>query len=508
MSDQLDAPAVSRAVIAPVAAALAVCLVLLALSWPTLVARPRQVPVAITGQPQLVQQARAAVGRQAADAVRLVRVDDRTAAVAAVRSRDAVGAIVLDPTHPEVLTAAAAGPAAQQVMAQLLAALQQQSRAITFRVTDVVPYSTGDPTGNRLTTAALPLALGGVLGGVLLTTFLPTNLATFLATFLAGAGRRRALMPAALLGYGLLAGFGLAAILGPWYGALPGSYLISALAIALVVGAVAAVVAGLRRLIGLPGFAVSALLFILAAMPISGATVPREFLPQFWGDVGQLLPQGAGTTLLRNLSYFPDAVTPTEWLVPAGWAVLGLLLTWCPGAELPQPSRPRIVTASAASPAIVKKLITRVSRRRQTDSRAIVRGRPESKPRESIATDNRVARRTVATRTVVRLPTITGAAASGLRLISPRVRRAAYDWRRSPTTSGAIRIAASDPTAIRGPACQWVINASASAVGSSRANNTMPGIASTSSLSATIPAEPRLPVVINNGPIDSRVRPG
>jgi len=81
MSDQLDAPAVSRAVIAPVAAALAVCLVLLALSWPTLVARPRQVPVAITGQPQLVQQVRTAVGRQAADAVRLVRVDDRTAAV-------------------------------------------------------------------------------------------------------------------------------------------------------------------------------------------------------------------------------------------------------------------------------------------------------------------------------------------------------------------------------------------------------------------------------------------
>jgi hypothetical protein len=36
---------------APIIAAAAVCLVLLALSWPTLVARPRSVPVAITGQP-------------------------------------------------------------------------------------------------------------------------------------------------------------------------------------------------------------------------------------------------------------------------------------------------------------------------------------------------------------------------------------------------------------------------------------------------------------------------
>jgi hypothetical protein len=308
---------------APIIAAAAVCLVLLALSWPTLVARPRSVPVAITGQPQLVQQADAAVSGRAAGAVELVPVTDCAAAVAAIRQRDAVGAIVLDPTRPEVLTASAAGSADQQAMTQLSTALQQfladgsRTSGRTpphLTVTDVVPLSPDDPTGSRLAIAGLPLALGGVLGGVLLSTAL--------------TGVRRQLL--GLLGYGIVAGLGLAAILGPWYGALPGAYLASAAGIGAIVTSVAAVVVGLRRLIGPAGYGVGALLFILGATPISGATVPRELLPTVWSDLGQLFPQGAGSTLLRTLNYFPDAPTAGNWLVAATWAAIGVVMLLVP----------------------------------------------------------------------------------------------------------------------------------------------------------------------------------
>lgn len=331
-------------VVAPILAAAAVCLVLLALSWPTLVARPHRVPVAITGQPQLVQQTEAAITAKSPDAIELVPVSNRSAAISSIRERDAVGAIILDPARPEVLTASAAGSGGQQVMSQLSDALQQQllrqrpsSRAAAPRlaVTDVVPLSQDDPTGNRLAIAGLPLALGGVLGGVLL------------STALTGVTRRLV----GLAGYAVAAGLGLAAILGPWYDALPGSYLASAAAIALIVVGVAAVVIGLRRVFGLAGLPVAAMIFILGSVPISGITVPREFLPEPWSEIGQWFPLGAGSTLLRNLSYFPDAPTLGDWLVPTIWTGIGIALMLLPlPRALPSPAAGTATSRPAEAP--------------------------------------------------------------------------------------------------------------------------------------------------------------
>jgi len=60
--------------------------------------------------------------------------------------------------------------------------------------------------------------------------------------------------------------------------------------------------------------------------PISGAAMPKEFLPVPWGDVGQWFPPGAGATLIRDLSYFPSADLTFPWLVLAIWAAGGLAL--------------------------------------------------------------------------------------------------------------------------------------------------------------------------------------
>ena len=42
---------------------------------------------------------------------------------------------------------------------------------------------------------------------------------------------------------------------------------------------------------------------------ISGAGTAPDFLPSFWSDLGQALPGGAGTSLLRDVLYFPEAST-------------------------------------------------------------------------------------------------------------------------------------------------------------------------------------------------------
>ncbi|MFW8745259.1 hypothetical protein, partial [Mesorhizobium japonicum] len=67
-------------------------------------------------------------------------------------------------------------------------------------------------------------------------------------------------------------------------------------------------------------------LFLLVGNPISSASTPIEFLARPWGAVGQWFPPGAGATLVRDVSYFPDAGTAFPWLVLSAWSLVGVVL--------------------------------------------------------------------------------------------------------------------------------------------------------------------------------------
>lgn len=308
----------SHVVAVMVAAAAALCTILIAFGWPALVAEPRDVRVAITGPDPFVSQVES-VSQQAGGAIELVRVADRGAAVTAIEERDVVGAVLIDPRSPEVLIASAAGTGPRQLMDRLTQGLQArldqavaagEAPTATITITDVAPFGSDDPTGARFGTAALPLVLGGILGGALV------------AFGLIGAVRQFT----GVIGYALIGGFGLGAILQLWFGALAGTYLLNSLAIALVLASIATVVLGLARLLGPRGVGIAAVLFVLLGIPISGALTPLQFLPQPWEAVGLSLPPGAAIDLLRNLSFFPDAPTTAGWSVLGGWAVAGLVL--------------------------------------------------------------------------------------------------------------------------------------------------------------------------------------
>ena len=91
--------------------------------------------------------------------------------------------------------------------------------------------------------------------------------------------------------------------------------------------AIAAPITGFVALIGRAGIAFGPLVMLLFANPLSSANAPKEFLVAPWGEVGQWFPPGAAATLLRDLSYFPEADASFPWLVLGAWMVGGLLLS-------------------------------------------------------------------------------------------------------------------------------------------------------------------------------------
>ncbi|HXR43348.1 MAG TPA: ABC transporter permease, partial [Pseudolysinimonas sp.] len=197
----------------------------------------------------------------------------------------------------------------QQAVAARLPAGATAPR-VTVSVTDVVPLVAADPRGAGLAAAAFPLVLGGMLGGIGIT------------LVLVGALRRLV----ALGVYVVIAGIAVAAVMQGWFGVLQGPYVLNAAVVALSLLAIGAPIVGFAALVGTRGVAIGPILFLLIANPMSSATQPIEFLPAPWGAIGQWFPPGAGATLVRDSSYFPDADTLFPWLVLACWAAAGVIL--------------------------------------------------------------------------------------------------------------------------------------------------------------------------------------
>ncbi|WP_395245914.1 ABC transporter permease [Agromyces sp. MMS24-K17] len=318
---------IARVIALALALAAVVTVVVLAFAWPSVTAEPHDLPIAVVGSDQQVDAVADAIDEAQPGAIALQRVDDRAAAVDAIEERTAYGAIVLGEA-PEVLTSTASSTVVAQLLNGIASTLEEQVNAqvaaaaaaagspvapphVDVPVTDVVPLADTDPRGSGLTAAMFPLVMGGMIGGIAI------------SIAVIGALRR----VAAVAVYAVAGGLVLAAVLGGWFGSLPGDYLLEASAIALALAAIAAPITGFVALIGRAGIAVGPVVMMLFANPISAAAMPKEFLPAPWGDVGQWFPPGAAATLVRELSYFPQADTTFHWLVLAGWAIGGALLS-------------------------------------------------------------------------------------------------------------------------------------------------------------------------------------
>jgi hypothetical protein len=68
------------------------------------------------------------------------------------------------------------------------------------------------------------------------------------------------------------------------------------------------------------------LLVFLFGNPISAVAAAPELLPQPWGEIGQLLPPGAGATLLRSAVFFDGAGSAAPLWTLLAWAAAGLVV--------------------------------------------------------------------------------------------------------------------------------------------------------------------------------------
>ena len=322
-----------RVVIAAAGAAVAVAVILLAFIWPTLTSSVQNLPLAITGSAAQVKSVKTALHEKAPGTFTLTTVSTRAEAVKEIKRRDVYGAIVLT-TRPEVLTASANGTAVVQILDGVATEIQAKANAaaqagvaaaiaahhapagtraptITVKVVDMVPLASKDSRGLGLSVAAFPLVLGGMLGGILI------------ALLVTGSWRR----VTAVAIYSILGGVAAAAVMQGMFGVLQGDFILTATALTMAMAGTASFVVGMNALIGNPGIAVGSVITTLIGNPLSAATQPLQFLVPPWGEIGQWFVPGATTTLVRDLSYFPDANPTFVWLVLAGWVVVGLIAT-------------------------------------------------------------------------------------------------------------------------------------------------------------------------------------
>jgi hypothetical protein len=289
-------------------------LMLFAFAWPAANSGPREVPIAVAGPPESLQQIAALVGTapsrdEGVPAIEPVQFADAAAATTAITEREVYGAIVVGPDGAEVLVASAASPAVAQFLRSAALELSQEG-GVPIAFTDVVPTSADDPTGAGLAAGVLPLvmtsAAGGFAAALALRRWAPR------LTVVAGLAVAGGLASAAILQYGL--------------GVTAGSYWSLAGVLMLLIGAVSAAVAGLGSVFGRAGAVLGALLVIFLGNPLSAAPSAPEFLPQPWGELGQLLPPGAGVTAVRSVAFFDGAAVGTPVLVLSAWAFIGLAL--------------------------------------------------------------------------------------------------------------------------------------------------------------------------------------
>lgn len=314
-------PAAAALLGAPLALAAVLGLMLLAFGLPAVHAAPHELPIGVAGPPAAAAQVGASLERREPGAFAVTTFGSQAALEAAIRDRDVYGGISLGPQGPTTLTASAASPVVAQALTALGSGIAAQQGAAPKAV-DVVALPADDPRGAGLSAGMLPLVIGAILP----------------AAALRELARRRSIQTGGALVYAAVAGATFAAILHFGLGTLSGSFWAEAAVMAATLAAGTLALLGLQWVAGRAGLAVGALLLVLVGNPLSGAATAPEFLDSPWREIGQGMPPGAGSQLLRSVAFFDGAGAATSWWVLAGWAAAGLLLLALPVRRAARPT--------------------------------------------------------------------------------------------------------------------------------------------------------------------------
>jgi hypothetical protein len=291
-------------------------------TWSAANLEPRDLPLGVAGPARATAPLEAKLAARRG-AFEIHRYGDAAAAKEAIEDREIYGAVAAGPGGQTLLLASAASPTVANLLREQLAGPQA-------KVLDVVPADPDDPRGTGFVSMGLPLTLAGVIAGAIVSMLGRPGLKEVgvLATAAAACG---------LVTIAMAQG---------WLGVIEGPWLLNAGVVALAVLATASAVAGLRALIGPAGIGIAALLMVFVGNPWSGIASAPELLPKAAGFIGQLLPSGAGSQLLRSTAFFDGARAGGRVAVLLAWVVLGV------GAIMAGAAMQRRRTAVAPQPAV------------------------------------------------------------------------------------------------------------------------------------------------------------
>ncbi|MEZ7239297.1 ABC transporter permease [Rhodococcus sp. GXMU-t2271] len=287
-----------------------IALMLFAFAAPAVESGPHGLKIGVVGPDPAVARIEAGLADARPGAFSPQRYADVEALRTAIEQREVVGGLAVEPDGPAMYVAGAGGAPVAQVLTATAAGLSQTlGRPVPVR--DVVPLPADDPAGAGLNSLALPLVLGGLVPAIAL------------VRLFAGRVGLRVL---GAIGFAVLAGLTLTAVLQFGFGSLTGNYWATAAALTLSLAAVSLPLLGLESLFGLPGFGAGAVLMMFLGNPLSGFATTAAWLPQGWGAFGQLLPPGAAGTAVRSVAFFDGHGGGTAVLVLSAWVVVGLAL--------------------------------------------------------------------------------------------------------------------------------------------------------------------------------------
>ena len=296
---------------------------LLAFALPATHTGAHGVPIGVVGSTGEVDQI-----RQQADGFDVTPYADQAAAREAILEREVDGALVLSGDGAVDTLVASAGSPSVATLVQQLGQSVAEAAGGQVSVTDLRAFPADDPRGAGLSAGALPLALGGWIGAMVIMMMVHTP------------GRR----VLAALGFAVVAGFVMTAMLRWVTGTFDDGYLLTSLGATLGIAATSIAVLGLRTLLGGAGLGIAAVVLILLGNPLSGLASAPELLPSPWGALGQLLPPGATGSLLRSLALFDGAGALHPLIVLGCWLLGGAALyalgvlrhRTSPDAEVPE----------------------------------------------------------------------------------------------------------------------------------------------------------------------------
>jgi hypothetical protein len=319
-SPEHERPAVIRATGIIVALTVGLVVIAIAFALPAARTAPHDVPIGVAGPQAASGHVAAALEQKSPGAFAVTYYPGTAALRDAIRNRDVYGGLALGPDGQSMLIATGGSPMVAQMLTQIGNGIAAQS-GVPVHTEDLAPPTVDDARGIGLAASALPITMAGLLPAIALLLALKCEVWTRFTATVVFSGT---------------AGVSIAALLKYVFGSIDANFWGVAAGLTLGVLAMALFVLGLGSLFGRAGLIGGAVLAMLLGNPLSGLNSAPELLPSGWGQLGQLLPQGANGTLLRSTAFFGGAGGLLPIVVLTCWSLLGVVLILIAAARQPR----------------------------------------------------------------------------------------------------------------------------------------------------------------------------